>query len=423
MSLYRVLPVDTYFNQSHTLIQMRLYKRKVFDQIQPYLGDDTVIVLHGARQVGKTHILFYLRDWLRDHGKKLFFFDLEYPDLLANLNQGVDAFISDLAGKGYIKGEEVYVLIDEIQYLDNPSSFLKIIADHYKNIHLVVSGSSTFDIKSKFKDSLAGRTTPFEIYPLTFEEYLEFKEIEYRPAKVESSSGVSRLRQLYGEFVKYGGYPKIALEAEEEKKKQYLLQIIDTYIRKDIADLAKVEDIGRFNNMLKVLASQSGQLLDMSSLSRETAISFPTLQKYLTILEETFVIKRVSPYSKSPSVEISKNPKIFFFDSGLQSILWFSAFQETLLGSIFETNVFGELVKKYGRCSVHFWRTKSRQEIDFVVEGADGSVVPIEVKTNFQQFNSRAIEVFRKKYHVQDWKVVGLGGDRIASHDYFPWEI
>lgn len=411
------------FNWSYTLVKVKLYKRKVFERIEPYLGDDTVIVLVGARQVGKTHILFYVRDWLVQRSKKVFYYDLEYPELLEDLNRGVEVFVADLKGKGYVEGEEIYALIDEIQYLDNPSPFLKIIADHYKNIHLIVSGSSTFDIKSKFSDSLAGRTTVFEIFPLSFEEFLEFREEGLRLAEVSSPSGVARLIQLYGEFVKYGGYPKVVLEPAEEKKKQYLLQVIDTYIRKDVRDLANVEDTKKFNNMLKILASQSGQLLDMASLSRETTISFPTLQKYMAILEETFVTARVTPYSKSPSVEISKNPKLFFFDSGLLSLLRFNDFQKTLLGEVFETSVFGELVKKYDRKTIHFWRTKVGQEIDFVIEDNGGRLMPVEVKTNFGRFGTRAMESFAKKYKVQDWKVVGLEGEKLPVHGTFPWEM
>lgn len=402
---------------------MKLYKRKIFTQIEPYIGDDTIIVLHGARQVGKTHILFYIRDWLVQKGKKMFYYDLEYPELLADLNAGVESFRSDLRGKGYVEGEEIYALVDEIQYLENPSSFLKIIADHYKNVHLIVSGSSTFEIKSKFTDSLAGRTTPFEVFPLSFAEYLEFKEIDYTLPLVTSSSGIAHLRQLYAEFVTHGGYPRVVLEPIVEKKKQYLLQVIDTYIRKDVRDLAKVEDTRKFNNMLKILASQSGQLLDATSLSRETTISFSTLQKYLTVLEETFVIKRVSPYSKSPSVEISKNPKIFLFDSGLQSLLWLNNFQDSPMGSVFETSIFGELVKKHGRHSIHFWRTKTHMEIDFVIENNDGTVLPLEAKINFQRFESRAMNSFLKKYKVKDWRVVGLEGKKLSENGLYPWEI
>ncbi|MEK7544485.1 MAG: ATP-binding protein [Patescibacteria group bacterium] len=401
---------------------MQLHKRKIFSQIEPYIGDRTEIVLHGARQVGKTHILLYIQQWLSDRQKKVFYYDLEYPNLLRDLNLGVDVFVADLTGKGYGAGEEVYALIDEIQYLDNPSSFLKIIADHYPNIHLVVSGSSTFDIKSKFTDSLAGRTTAFEVYPLSFAEFLEFKQVDLIPARVSSPTGIERLKQLYSEFVCYGGYPKVVLEPNEEKKRHYLLQVIDTYIRKDVRDLAHVDDISKFNNLLEVLASQSGQLLDIASVSRETTLSYPTVQKYLNILEETYVVKRVTPYSKSPSVEISKNPKVFFYDSGLQSLLWFNHFQRTILGSIFETNVFGELVKLYSRQSIHFWRTKAHQEIDFVID--DGTTVfPIEVKHTFGQFNTRAIDSFSRRYKNKHWNVVGLEGEKSSPHCIFPWEI
>lgn len=401
---------------------MKIYKRSIIDSLTPYIGDETIIVLYGARQVGKTHILFYLRTYLSERGKKIVYYDLEYPELLADLNKGASVFLSDLQGKGYVPGEEIFVLIDEIQYLDHPSSFLKIVADHYKNIHLIVSGSSTFDIKSKFTDSLVGRSIAFEIFPLSFEEFLRFKETGYALPDVKSPSGILALIELYKEFIVFGGYPKVVLEGSQEKKKAYLLQMIDTYIRKDVRDLANVEDIKKFNSLLFVLASQSGQLLDMKALSSESGISFPTLQKYLAILEETFVIRLVTPYSKSPAVEISKNPKIFFYDSGLQSLLWLKNFQKTLLGNVFETNIFGELVKKFGRHVIHYWRTKTHQEIDFIVH-TDTVLLPLEVKINFQQFSAQAMKLFRKKYNVDHGNVIGLMGEKPSEIGLFPWEI
>lgn len=401
-----------------------LHKRQVFAQLEPYIGDETIIVLHGARQVGKTHILFYLRDYLTAKNRRVFYFDLEYPNILADFNKGVDLLLSHLKSQGLGEREEAFVLIDEIQYLDRPSSFLKIIADHHKHIHLIISGSSTFEIKSKFTDSLTGRTTVFEVYPLSFEEFLAFKETGLVLTAAPSPSVTAQLKILYHEFVIFGGYPKVVLEESTEKKKQYLLQVIDTYIRKDVRDLAHVEDITKFNNLLKVLASQSGQLLDMTSLSRETTISFPTLQKYVSVLEETFVIKRVSPYSKNAGVEISKNPKVFFFDTGLQTILWFSAFQETMLGSVFETNIFSQLVKRHGRHPIHFWRTKTGTEVDFVItDESEHGTTPMEVKLNFSAFNRRAIDAFIKRYASKDWNIVSLEGEKPRSHARYPWEI
>src|SRR3989339_2253342 len=251
---------------------MKLYKRSVFDKIKPYLGDDTVVVINGARQVGKTHVLFYIQQYLEKKHHKVFYYDLELAFLLTTLNQGIDSFILHLEGKGYEKGKEIFVLIDEIQYLDNPSSFLKIIADHYKNIHLIVSGSSTFDIKTKFTNSLAGRYISFEIFPLSFREFLKFKNSEYVNIDSLSSSALYHIKLLYAEFIKYGGYPRIVLEPDETKKRDHLLQLIETYVRKDIRDLADITDINKLNSMLKVLASQSGQILNVAALSRETTI-------------------------------------------------------------------------------------------------------------------------------------------------------
>lgn len=401
---------------------MKLYKRQVFDKIQPYLGDETVLVLLGARQVGKTHILRFLEQYLKAQERRTYYYDLEFPDLLSLLNLGTDAFLTDLSSRGYRKGEEIFVFVDEIQYLTHPSSFLKIIADHYKNIHLIVSGSSTFDIKTKFTDSLAGRTLQFEVFPLSFSEFLTFKESPYTDISSLSPSGITHVRQLYAEYVTYGGYPKIVLEPDATKKKQHLLQLIDTYVRKDIRDLGEITDVTKFNNMLKVLSAQSGKLLNVAALSRETTISQPTLTKYLTLLEDTFIIKRITPLSQSPSVEISKNPKLFFLDSGLQTLIWFGDFQNTILGSVFETNVFGELVKRYGRGQVNFWRTKAGQEIDFIVH--DGSQrIAMEVKTNFQQFSGRTMLSMCEKYAIRDWNVIGLEGEKSSPHCLFPWEI
>jgi len=193
-------------------------------------------------------------------------------------------------------------------------------------------------------------------------------------------------------------------------------------VRKDIRDLGDITDISKFNSMLKVLSSQSGQLLNVASLARETSISEPTLHKYLSLLEETFILKRVTPYSHSPSVEISKNPKIFFLDSGLQALLWLGDFPSTILGNIFETNVYSELVKHYGRESIHFWRTKSGQEIDFILERGS-SLTPIEAKTNFGQYHARTLTQFSTRYHSLPGIVVAIDGEPTSTHTLYPWEI
>ncbi len=413
--------LDLEFNQSYTFIKVRIYQRNIFDQIKPYLGDREAIVITGARQVGKTYLLFYLKNYLEKKGKLVFYYDLEYPELLTTLNSGIDDLIIDLKNRGWKEGAEVFVLIDEVQYLENPSSLIKIIVDHYPEIHLIVSGSSSLKIKTKFRDSLVGRINVFPLFPLSFDEFLRFTNCPYQLQTRLSPATLKTIKKLYYQFIYFGGYPRVALEESQEKKKRYLLQVIDTYIRKDVADLAKIENIRKFNQLLKVLAAQSGQILDYQRVSRQTGVSFPTLKKYLTILEQTFVIKLVTPYSKNPQVEIRKKPKIYFLDSGLTSLLWLNEFSPTLLGNILETNIFSELVKKYGPDQIFFWRTKIGQEVDFIIEKE--KLLALEVKTNFNQAKLSHLHSFLKKYPTADWRLIALEGKKENPHFIFPWDL
>lgn len=394
-------------------MEFGVLKRDVFDEIKSYLGTNNIIVLHGARQVGKTYILYYLQDYIQKKKKETtYYIDLEDSRYLEILDRGPESFKNFLLGEG-IEGEAT-IFIDEIQYLENPSSFLKLIADHYRNIQLVVSGSSSFDIKSKFSDSLVGRTVNFEIFPLSFNEFLRFKNVK--------TAMVSKLTDLYKEYIAFGGYPKIVLDNNVKRKETYLQQIIDTYIRKDIKDLAGVRDTKKFNDLLKILASQSGQLLKVSELADITKLAVQTVNYYLEILEETYIIKLVSPFSTSAKVEVGKTPKVFFYDTGILQMLWLKKLQNGDIGNIFETSVFSELVKKYGRTNINYWRNKNMNEIDFILTNKR-EILPIEVKSNFAQFKKSKIAFFLEKYKIGQFKVVGLSGKKSKTYHKYPWEI
>jgi len=145
-----------------------LFRRAVVDEIERYLHTDDTIVLHGARQVGKTSILMYLQDQLAAQGQSMIYLDLEDSRLVAILDRGVEEFLRYLQEEGAdlasprVSGGKLFVLIDEVQYLANPSSFMKLIADHHRYLKLIVSGSSSFEMKSKIRDSLVGRTVRSE---------------------------------------------------------------------------------------------------------------------------------------------------------------------------------------------------------------------------------------------------------------------
>ena len=405
----------------------KVIKRDIVDNIMSYINDSNIIVLHGARQVGKTHILYYIKNLLYQENKLTYYIDLEDSRFVDLLNQGVEDFILFLQNEGFEieqmidNNSKLYVFIDEIQYLDDPSKFLKLIVDHHRYIKLIVSGSSSFNIKSKFSDSLVGRTINFDIFNLSFNEFLRFKKINYNLDKL-SDIHLERVIKLYKEYVLYGGYPQIVLEDSIEKKERYLQQIIDTYVKKDIKDLANIKDIRKFNNVLKILSQQTGNLLNVNTLSINCGISKETIEKYLFILENTYIIKLVPPFSTNVKIEVIKAPKIFFYDTGLLQLLWLKTLQKTILGNIFETSIFSELVKKYGFENINYWRTKNQEEIDFILTKKD-KIIPIEVKMGFNLSKRSYLQSFINKYNTEEYKVVGINKIKEIKNFIYPWNL
>jgi len=406
---------------------MKILERQIISSIREFINAKDVVVLHGARQVGKTSILKFLQDELIAQGKDTLYIDLEDLRFTELLNSGPQAFLGylkerSLPGKGLL-----YVFIDEIQYLSNPSNFLKLMRDHHGDkIKLFVSGSSSFEIKAKFKESLVGRTVNFEIYPLSFREYIIFKGYK-RDLKDEKLSSITlkELKDLYREYIIYGGYPRIAMENNLRKKEFYLQQIIDTYIRKDIKDLANIKDVLKFNKLLEILAAQSGNLLNIVELANTARLARQTVENYIFLMENTYILKLVPPFSSNLRAELFKTPKVFFCDTGIAHLLWLKTFPKTILGNMFETSVFTELIKQKRREELFFWRTQDRKEIDFIVrKGRD--ILPLEVKIAQGAFKGTAMKYFLEKYSLKKGRCICL--DIAKRHSppinfLYPWEI
>ncbi len=412
------------FSFGRTYNKVMIYKRQISEEIIKFLFEDEIIVLHGARQVGKTHILYWLQDFLKQQKQEVFYIDLEDSRNQRTLDLGVSEFIDLLKEEGVnlSKNKKSYIFIDEIQYLKNPSEFLKLIADHHKYLKLIVSGSSSFEIKSKFKDSLVGRTINFEIFNLSFYEFWLFRTGKEFPLSSLTIKKTEEIRLMYKEYVLFGGYPKIALTDSVEMKEKRLQQIIDTYIRKDIRELANIVDLDSFNKLLEILASQSGQMINITELSNTCNIAKQTIKKYLFILEQTYIIKLVRPYYSNLRREIKKTHKVFFYDTGLMQMLWLKTLQKEIIGNVFETSIFIELTKKYGTQSLYYWRTKDKKEIDFVLNNKN-KLIPIEVKLNFYRCNQSNIDYFSKHHSVNSFKFVGLNGEKQKQNSFYPWEI
>lgn len=390
----------------------KIYKRKLAERICKYLSSKQAIVIYGARQVGKTTLLKYI---IRNHIKEnVFYFDLELPNLLAVCNAGAESVYSYLLQKGADEKKRIYLAIDEVQYLEDPSKLIKILHDHYPGVKLIVSGSSTLEIKKKFKQSLVGRIVVFELYPLSFEEFLIFKNKDYRLAKENAEAINSELIGLAEEYITYGGYPGIVLEDSEEKKYAYMSQIINTYIRKDIRDIGNIRNISSFNKLLEVLASQSAQLLNVSELANTLGIRRETVMEYLELLESTFVIRVIRPFHKNLRSELTKNPKVFLMDTGMMHLLWLKEFPKIIHGNVFETFVFLELTKA-GK-NIGFWRTTNKQEIDFILLGKE--LYAVEAKYNFSE-STKTLRTFGDEYKCKTF-LVGMRGKKSGK---YVWEL
>ncbi len=336
------------------------------------------------------------------------------------MNKDPDIFIKYL--KSYYSWEEnkkIIIFIDEIQYLKNPKSFLKYIYDNYKNIKFIVSGSSTLEIRWKLKDSLVGRMIKFDIYPLSFEEFLIFNNKENLAnliwKKIDLEIINEELKFYYEMFFKFWSYPKIVLSNNEIVKKEYLKQIYNTYIQKDIKDIWKIREIEKFNKLLRVLANNSGKLFNISEISNTINVTVKTLNEWIFLLENTFVIKIITPFSTNLKGEIKKMPKIFFIDN------WIKNFIENnydLQWDSFENSFFNYINNAYKAEKINFYRTQDKKEIDFILDGN-----PYELKLNYNGKKLIALNYFKEKYNKK-WNIVTLNKKQNPEYNIlYPWEV
>lgn len=404
-----------------------LLERELIKNILKHLDSPDILIIHGARQVGKTCIMKYIQNRLNEEGKNTLYIDLEDLRFLDIFNKGVHFIIKYLDEKGALGTDKLYLFVDEIQYLDNPSNVLKLIRDQYSHkIKLLVSGSSSFEIKSKFKDSLVGRTLNFEAYPLNFREFLFFKGYRYDLSKARGSGiTTDELKEHYKEYMLYGGYPRIVLEKNISNKEIYLQQIIDTYIRKDIRDLAHIKDIGKFNKLLDILAAQCGQLVNILELSNTAKLSRQTVEDYLFIMENTYIIKLLKPFSKNVRSELFKMPKVFFYDTGIASLLWLKAFSKEIIGNMFEVSVFSEIIKGKNKEEVFFWRTQDKKEVDFIIRRGR-NLIPVEAKLSSRSLNLTALNYFKENYKTKRNLCISLDINHPAGQGVtfrYPWQL
>jgi len=365
-------------------------------KIQKYLPKDEILLLIGARQAGKTTILHQIEDILKNQNQNCYFLNLEDPNYLSLLNQSpknlFKIFPIDLKKK-------FFILIDEVQYLDNPSSFLKYFYDQYRStIKIITSGSSAFYLDKKFKDSLAGRKRIFYVLTLSFKEFLRFKNetgLAKKDLRNLTLSEKEKVIYYWQEYLIYGGYPKVVL-ADLKEKEEILRDIAYSYIKKDIYE-ANIRQDEIFYKLFKILAFQIGNLVNVSELALTLGVSKTSIDNYLYVMQKSFHIRLILPFFRNVRKEITKMPKIYFLDLGLRNFFLgnFRLYQEREdKGALLENVFFRQLIEKYDFEEIKFWRTIQKNEIDFIV----GEKIAFEVKIQPQKFKKRNYQKFFENY-------------------------
>ena len=394
-----------------------MIKRKLFAELKDYLQKKEISFIVGPRQAGKTTLMLLLKKYLEKRGERTLFLNLD-------IEQDKEFFTSQAKLISKIELElgkkRGFIFIDEIQRKEDAGLFLKGIYDMNLPYKFIVSGSGSVELKEKIHESLTGRKRLFDLSTLSFEEFTNFKT-EYRYENKLTDFFVvesSKIYELLEEYLNFGGYPRIVMEDELAEKQKLINEIYQSYIERDISYLLKIHKTEAFSSLVKIMAVQIGNLVNLTELSSTLGISIKTVKEYLWYLEKTFIVQRITPYFKNVRKEITKSPIFYFYDLGLRNFASgnFGGLKD--MGFVFQNFIFNILKEKTGisPSKICFWRTKDRAEVDFVIElGTDP--IPIEVKHKklATPETPRALRSFIEKYKPKKALIINLTLDTIIS--------
>jgi len=400
-------------------------KRYLYKDIYKRLNDKQFIILTGPRQVGKTTLLKQMYDELSVQYNMTFYINLEEPGIYNLLNEHPEnlfKYVSKPPDRVSDVSEKFYVFIDEIQYLKNPSNFLKYNYDFYADtLKLIVTGSSAFYIDTKFKDSLAGRKWLFQMYSLSFEEFLEFRGHENLLSELKRirfnkelfSVHKRELFSLLDEYISYGGYPAVVLTKDIEEKKEILKELVHTYLKRDMMESGILSE-DRMYKLLSLLAHNTGGLLNNNSLAKILDVSPHTVENYVTTLRKCFQIQTIKPYFTNIGKSLRKMPKFYFNDTGFRNLL-LNDFRNISVrqdkGFLFENYAYIRFRDNFDTDRIYFWRTSDGNEIDFIIEDMFRQGNAFEIKFDGREFKKDKYRKFLKSFPDFNIDCVSYNGE------------
>ncbi|MEN0005782.1 MAG: ATP-binding protein [Bacteroidota bacterium] len=374
-----------------------LLKRAIEDQVLKSLVPNKVVILLGPRRVGKTVLINQIIKRLNAPFLLLNGEDMDTRNQLAYRSK-----------QNYLNllGNSSVLIIDEAQKIPEVGQILKLLVDEVEGLRILVTGSSAFDIDKYTGEPLTGRRKSFNLFTLAETEFDQIEDTIQKAANLK-------------ERLIYGNYPELLQLPEREDKRDYLQDLVDAYLLKDILAYENVRNSDKILNLLRLIAFQVGSEVSYTELGKKLGISKNTVEKYLDLLSKVYVIHSVGAFSRNLRKEIVKGKKWYFYDNGLRNILVGNLNPVDLrddIGLLWENYVISERMKfqRYNRMLVYnyFWRTYDQQEIDWVEE-REGKLFAYEFKWNPRKKAKEPV-AWQQAYDNREFHVIN-------SSNYLSW--
>jgi len=363
------------------------------------------------RRVGKSTAVRYLLANI-EHSNKLYL-DCERVELRVLLNlPNYESIRAALELRGLDFSRPCVIAIDEIQLVRGLPSLIKYLYDTY-GIKFIITGSSSYYLKNTFSESLAGRKRIFEMYPLSFSEFLVFKEVwsdsfAQQAWKPFGHAWHEAAGDWYQEYLTFGGFPEIVLTKDPVDKREQLLDILNSYIELDVKILADFTVSEELFKLMKLLAARAGNKLDHAKLGSVSGISRHKLSAYLQLLEQTYLIYQLVPFTRNIDKEISQQKKLYFADTGLLQAL---AEGQLSSGQVLENAVAAQL-KPQGE--LQYYQKRSGQEIDFIFNGDTA----LEVKETPLEQDLKSLRLRAASLNLERQLLVGRNPPATGFSDF-----
>jgi len=360
------------------MVKRHFWLKKITEGLQKR----SVLWLSGVRRVGKTVLCKSLHD--------IEYFDCELPRV-RKMMEDPQSFLEDIKG--------LTVVMDEVHRLSNPSEILKIAADHFPETKIVATGSSTLGASAKFKDTLAGRKYELWLTPMITEDLQDFKQTD-----------------LSHRFLHGGLPPFFMAKGFPERDFQ---EWMDAFWAKDILELFKLERRYSFLKFAELLLIQSGGIFEASSFAGPCEVSRSTISNYLAVLEATYVVHVIRPFTSHRPTEIVSAPKVYAFDTGF--ICYYRGWDKLRrddMGTLWEHFVLNEILAQTQSRKIYYWRDKQKHEVDFIVTKNQAAPMVIECKWTATDFDSTNVKIFRRHYPKGLNFVVASDVERSYSRSY-----